>query len=551
MSQEKSQEEVEIRELWIKKICDNHKHTKFETKEIYDFIIVGAGTAGCVLARELIYCIPKISILVLEAGGPDAHSNGLISLPCTWPTAAFLVDDHNWGYVTEEQKMQSHINPTKEMIKKAKEYNNWAAQGPEYKIWDWDHCLEVFKAMENNSRKKSDKNFKKFHGFNGLLHVEDCHDGIQDIMSGVIDAAKNLDIPYNEDFNGERQNGVGTYQFTSKEGKRCSLVDSYLRDALKKVELHPGLESNDIGKVAAVDIRSYTHVLDIIWDKENKKENIAIGVRYFYNGIIREVFVAPKGEVILCGGVFNSPQILMISGVGPKENLEANNIKIRRELPVGRNLMDHPSCSISAKSTKGSIHHLSSGGEIVIIHKANVEGKIPCKENFFDENPDCQITATPFCSPSKYNNTDRINLLPALNVPSSVADDLYRMISSLKLCREIIKQPPLSTVYNVKEIGINDEFGKWCTNDIDMSDEDWEKYILNKSFSSSHACGTVKMAPESKGGVVNHRLQVHGTKNLRVVDASIFPYIPSGNTNAPTAMVAWKASRLIIEDYME
>ncbi|CAG8741912.1 8569_t:CDS:2, partial [Racocetra fulgida] len=117
------------------------------------------------------------------------------------------------------------------------------------------------------------------------------------------------------------------------------------------------------------------------------------------------------------------------------------------------------------------------------------------------------------------------------------SDDLYRMISTLKLCREIFKQPPLNTVYNVKEIGINDEFGQWCTNGDDMSDEDWERFILTKA--------------QSKDGIVNHRLQVYGTKNLRVVDASIFPYIPSGNLNAPTAMVAWRASRLIIEDYME
>ncbi|RIB22975.1 GMC oxidoreductase-domain-containing protein [Gigaspora rosea] len=122
--------------------------------------------------------------------------------------------------------------------------------------------------------------------------------------------------------------------------------------------------------------------------------------------------------------------------------------------------------------------------------------------------------------------------------------DGIKMISSLKLCREIFKQPPLSTVYNVKEIGINDN-----TNGDDISDEDWEKYVLEKSITTFHTSGTVKMAPESKGGVVNHRLQVYGTKNLRVVDASIFPYIPTGNTNAPTAMVAWRASRLIIEDY--
>ncbi|RIB30350.1 GMC oxidoreductase, partial [Gigaspora rosea] len=443
----------------------------------------------------------------------------------------------------------------------AKVYNDWAAQGSEYKIWDWDNCLEAFKAVEKNSRKEPNEKFKKFHGFNGLLHVEDSQNGVYEIESGLIDAAKNFGIPYNDDFNGERQNG-----FTAKDGRRCSLAESYLKDALKKVELHPDPKYDSLGKVVAVDVKSFAHVINIIWDEKNKKENIAIGVRYFCNGTVRESFIAPKGEVILCGGAINSPQILMLSGIGPKENLESNNIKVRKELPVGRNLLDHPGCAIVAKSTPNAIHDWSNGCEIGIIHKANVEGKIPCKDDFFNESPDIQIIAATyhdgFLDPAielykkKYNKFDGLIMVPLLNIPSSVGylelnsnnpfeqpkiyfnfyerpDDLYRMISSLKLC----------------QIGINDEFGQWCTNGKDMNDEDWEKFITSKT-SSLHSCGTVKMAPESQEGVVNHRLQVYGTKNLRVVDASIFPYIPSGNTNAPTAMVAWRASRLIVEDYM-
>ncbi|RIB22971.1 GMC oxidoreductase [Gigaspora rosea] len=591
-TQEDLKKDAKIRELWMKNICDHDKHAKFKIKETYDFIIVGAGTAGCVLARELIHGIPNINILVLEAGGPNVHANGIISLPCTW-FKAFRLYDCDWGYVTQEQKMKSHVNPTKEVtVKKgipyprgkvwggcsslnamvymrgqAKQYNDMAAQGPEYKIWDWDHCLEAFKALENNSRENPNEKFKQLHGFNGLHHVQDPHNGAYDIMSDLIDAAKNLGIPYNDDFNGERQNGVGRFQFTNEKGKRCSLADGFLRDALKKVEFHPGSEPNGFGKVVAVDVRSYAHVLEIIWDEENKKENIAIGVRYFCNGNVREAFIAPKGEVIICSGAINSPQILMLSGVGPKKNLEENNIKVRKELPVGRNLLDHPGCCFIAKSDPNTIHHWSSGCEIGIIHKANVEGKIPCKEEFFDENPDLQTIAMPL-RPGLVDglNVDGILLWSILNVPSSVgyleldsnnpfdqprihlnyfekSDDLYRMISSLKLSREILKQPPMSTVYNVKEIGIN------YTNGDDISDEDWEKFVLEKSVTTFHPGGTVKMAPESNGGVVNHRLQVYGTKNLRVVDASIFPYIPSGNTNAPTAMVAWRASRLIFEDY--
>ncbi|CAG8699710.1 2919_t:CDS:2, partial [Racocetra fulgida] len=514
-NQEELNEDAKIRELWMKNICDHDKHAKFKTKEIYDFIIVGAGTAGCVLARELIHGIPNINILVLEAGGPDVQSNGLINLPCTW-FKAFQFDDHDWGYVAQGQKLRSFVNPAKEITRKkmpyprgkvwggcsslnamvymrgqAKGYNDWAAQGPEYKIWDWDHCLE------------------------------DCHNGIYDIMSGFIDAAKSLGIPYNEDFNGVRQNGVGTSQFTNQEGRRCSLAESYLKDALKKVELHSGSGPYGIGKVVAVDIKSYAHVLNIIWDEENKNENVAIGVKYFCNGTVREAFIAPKGE------------LLMLSGIGPKENLEANNIKVRKELPVGRNLWDHPCCMSIAKGDPDVMHHWSSGGEVGIIHKANVEGKIPCKDDFFDENPDTQHielnSKNPFDQPRIHLNY------------FEKSDDLYRMISSLKLCREIFKQPPLSTVYNVKEIGIKDEFGHLSTNGDDISDEDWEKYVVERASTTFHPCGTVKMAPESKDGVVNHRLQVYDTKNLRVVDASIFPYIPSGNTNAPTAMVAWKA----------
>ncbi|CAG8757213.1 12917_t:CDS:2, partial [Gigaspora margarita] len=487
--------DAKIRELWMKSICDHDKHAKFKIKETYDFIIVGAGTAGCVLARELIYGIPNINILVLEAGGPNAHSNGLISMPCTW-FQAYQLYDHDWGYVTQEQKMKSHINPTREMVvKKGVPY-------PRGKVWGG--CSSV----------------------NGM--------------------------------------------FTNENGKRCSLADGFLSDALKKVEFHPGSEPNGFGKVVAVDVRSYAHVLDIIWDEENKKENIAIGVRYFCNGTVREAFIAPKGEVILCGGGINSPQILMLSGVGPKENLEANNIKVRKELPVGRNLLDHPSCLFAAKSTIDKIHHWSGGSEVGIIHKANIEGKIPCKEELFDENTDIQICAMPL-RPSLIEGLSNIDdnfggiiLLPILNVPSSVgylelysnnpfdqprihlnffekSDDLYRMISSLKLVREILKQPPLSTVYNVKEIEINDEFGQWSTNGDDISDEDWEKFVLERGTTTFHPSGTTKMAPESKDGVVNHRLQVYGTKNLRVVDTSIFPYIPTGNTNAPIAMVAWRA----------
>ncbi|GBC07870.1 hypothetical protein RclHR1_07740009 [Rhizophagus clarus] len=599
-------DDTEIRNLWLEGI---NKQRKFkETNEFYDFIIVGAGTAGCVLARELIYNIPNINILVLEAGPPNTQVNDIMRSPCAYPSV-YLASDTDWGYYSESQKMPSIVNPTKEVINKRirfprgkviggcstvnamiymrgqkADYDLWASQGSEYEIWDYDHCLEAFKAIENNARKNSDEEFKKYHGFNGLLYVQDRQDGIHDVIKDAIKSAKNLGIPPNNDFNGVRQNGVGEYQFTMKDGKRFSLADGYLADALKKVEIYPpskpfeirsphGL-GDDSGKFVAVNVKSFAHMLNIIWDEEKKDENVAIGVKYFYDGRVHESFIAPKGEVIICGGAINSAQILMLSGIGPKNNLKENNIKVRKELPVGRNLLDHPGCYIAAKvsapnsTNTPQLHYSNSGLEIGIFYKGDINGKIPSQKHFLDERPDIQSYASAVqLDPTRVDPRKKdeiLNLLSVLNLPSSVGhlelrssnpfihpkiflnyyekpDDLYSMMSSLKLLREILKQPPLSTVWGAKEIGFDAN--------KEMSDEDWEHYIREMTFTSFHPCGTVKMAPESQGGCVNHRLQVYGTKNLRVVDASIFPTIPASNTNAPTAMVAWKASRLIEEDY--
>ncbi|CAG8470397.1 2522_t:CDS:2 [Gigaspora margarita] len=459
--------------------------------------------------------------------------------------------------------MASTVNPTEEVLNKGRghkaDYDLWAAQDPEYIIWNYYHCLEAFKAVENNARKNPDVEFENYHGFNGLLYVQDPAVDEFDISKDVFKVVRKFGIPSNKDFNGAKQNGVGRYQFTMKDGKRFTLADGYLKDALKKVIVSPpkpfilghphALVNDNVGKFVAVNVKSSTHMLNIIWDEKKKDENVAIGVRYSYNGKDYNCYIAPKGEVIICGGAINSPQILMLSGIGPKKNLEDNSIKVRKELPVGHNLRDHPFCIITATvsvpgSTTGSILNYSSFGvDFVSFYKGNIEGKIPNQEGFNDERPDIQqysgavLFDKGILDEYPTDKKEFYSMLTALNLPSSV--DLYRMMNSLKLSRKILEQPPLSTDWGVKVIGLDE------VND----DKEWEKYIRKRTTSSAHPCGTVKMAPESKGGCVNHRLQVYGTKNLRVVDASIFPTIPAGNLNAPTAMVAWRASKLIKEEY--
>ncbi|CAG8639197.1 12015_t:CDS:2 [Racocetra fulgida] len=572
-------DDVEIRRLWSESIYNqDYQQTFVKTDEFYDFIIIGAGTAGCVLARELIYNIPNINILVLEAGPSDTHINDIMRSPCASSTVS-RTSETDWGYFTEVQKMPGTVDPTEEVLNKSfpyprgkviggcssvnamaymrghkDDYDSWAAQGPEYIIWNYHHCLEAFKAVENNARKNSDEEFKNYHGFNGLLHVQDSPVDKFDISKDAFKVARDFNIPYNNDFNGVRQNGVVGYQ-------RCTLADGFLTDALKEVKIyppkpfiqgcpHPPPLDDNVGKFVAVNVKSFAHVLNIIWDEKKSDKNVAIGVRYFCNGRIHNSYIAPKGEVIICGGAIN----------------KENNIKVRKELPVGRNLLDHPSCCIAAtvsvpnSTSVSKLNYSGFGVDFVIFHKGNSQGKVPSKNEFLDERPDIQLYGILENNPTE--EKEFYSMLSSLNIPSSVGhlelrssnpfahpkiflnfyqkpDDLYRMMSSLKLLCEILKKPPLSTDWGVKIIGLDNV----------NSDKEWEKYIRERTASSLHACGTVKMAPESQGGCVNHRLQVYGTENLRVIDASIFPTIPAGNTNAPTAMVAWRASKLIKEDY--
>jgi len=213
--------------------------------------------------------------------------------------------------------------------------------------------------------------------------------------------------------------------------------------------------------------------------------------------------------------------------------------------------------------------------EVAIFHKGDNSGKLPNKDHFNNIKPDIQHSCSASIFDQSITNPKTPNvkpfvdngftIAPVLNIPESVGwlelksnnpfdppkifvnyynkpSDLYRMMSAVKLARKVVAE------MGATELGFKDEYGHWQSGNV-MTDEEYEKYIRSKTYTSFHPCGTAKMAPRDKDGVVDHHLRVYGTKNLRVVDASIFPHIPSGNLNGPTGMVAWRASTFIIEDY--
>ncbi|KAF9333391.1 hypothetical protein BG006_003696 [Podila minutissima] len=606
----------ETRSLWEEYIDIRDKADKSVPGESYDFIIVGAGTAGCVLARELIKKIKGISILVLEAGPCDAQINEKIHAPFD-ASALWGTSGCDWGYRTQAQEMKGTVDANKTVINPSfayprgkvwggssstnamiyirgqrHEYDKWAAQGAEYhEIWNWEKCLE---ATETNARPEPNTAFQNFHGFDGLLHVQDSNNGIYAVMQDVIDTAKKLQIPENVDFNGRTQNGVGKYQVTMKNGRRWSFADGYLTEALKtKIEAHSesvdGLKSGKyVAVLNGVNVKSESRVTRILWHEKKgpQGEAVAKGVEYIYQGEQHKVHLNPNGELLLSAGAINSPQILMLSGIGVTSQLQnANtktNIEVLVDLPVGKNLWDHPLCTVTASVNRPTmqtdLHAWSNGPEIAIFHKGDDHGKLPNKAHFDNEKPDMQHSGSASIFDQSIANPpknvapfsgDGFTLAAVLNIPESVGwlelrssnpvdppkifvnyydkpSDLYRMMSAIKLARKVIKSMPPSL--NAKELGFKDEYGHWQSGK-EMTDEEYELYIRAKTYTSFHPCGTTKMAPRDKGGVVDHHLRVYGTKHLRVVDASIFPEIPSGNLNAPTGMVAWRASTFIIEDY--
>jgi choline dehydrogenase len=514
---------------------------------MYDYVIVGAGSAGCVLANRLSED-PNVSVLLLEAGGPD--TNDLVHLPAAFP--ALYRSAQDWDHSTV---YEPHANNRRIYLPRGKvlggsssinamiyirgnraDYDGWGLEG-----WGFDDLLPYFKRAEDNTRGAD-----RFHGAGGPLPVCDGRSR-NPVSQAFLDAAAARGLPVNPDFNGAEQDGVGWYQLTQRGGARASAAVAYL---------HPVLDRPNL------TVEPYVHALAILFEGER-----AVGVR---GARLNEVLeFRAESEVIVACGSYNSPQLLMLSGLGRPQELEQLQIEVVAEVPqVGLNLHDHPNAGV----VYGMDEEISLFGAL---NEENLtlfqtEGQGPLTSNLAEvggfartrdglAGPDIQFHFVP----GRFQDEGLVPgeghgfslgacvLKPksrgyvALGSPDPTAkplivhnylehpDDVASLVAGVRMGLEICRTEPLGGLATGLVQGPESD-----------ADEDILAKIREYMMTLYHPVGTCRMGDDD-GAVVDRDLRVRGVEGLRVVDASVMPEVPSGNTNAPTIALAERAADLI------
>lgn len=527
-----------------------------------DYIVVGAGSAGCVLANRL-STDPSVKVVLLEAGGRDW--NPWIHVP-----VGYFKTMHNpavdWCYRTEPDAGlngrsidwprgkvlggSSSLNGLLYVRGQPSDYDRWRQMGNAG--WGWDDVLPLFKRSESNERGADD-----FHGDEGPLKVSNMR--IQrPICDAWVAAAQAAGYPFNPDYNGVEQEGVGYFQLTTHKGRRCSAAVAYLNPARSRENLQ---------------IITRALVQEVILEGGR-----AVGVAYLDRSGTRRV-VTCRHEVVISSGSIGSPQILMLSGIGDAAHLKENGVEVAHDLPgVGKNLQDHLQARLVYKCNEPTLNDevrsLLNQARIAAKYALFRAGPMAMAASLATgfmrsgpqvETPDIQFHVQPWSAdspgegvhPFSAFTTSVCQLRPEsrgeirLAGPDprtyptihpnylSTETDCQTIVAGVRIARKIAALAPLNSK-------ISQAFRP--TDDLAMDDYDGTlDWARNNSTSIYHPTGTCRMGT-GPGAVVDDRLRVHGIAGLRVADCSIMPEIVSGNTNAPAIMIGEKASDLMIED---
>lgn len=523
--------------------------------EQYDYVIVGAGSAGSVVAARLSED-PSIRVLLLEAGGPDDADE--IKIPAAFSTLFKTRWDWNYDTTAQEQldgrraywpRMRalggcSSMNAMIYIRGNRRDYDAWrdtyGATG-----WGYDDVLPYFIRAEGNTRLAG-----PYHGQDGPLHVEDrlfTHE----LSQAWVDSAIAYGLKGNEDFNGAEQEGAGLYQVTCRRGRRWSVADAYLRPAMDRPNLV---------------VRTGGYASRVLVEKGR-----TVGIGYRHQGTEKVAYA--QAEVVLSGGAINTPQLLMLSGIGPADHLRETGIHVVADLPgVGANLHDHPAVPLLWR-TRGTMD-LAEASNLANLLKWRATGKGPLASNIGEAGgflhsgtggddqpaPDLQVhvapsgfydnglqepttrmvTVAPTLVSVRSRGTIRLRSAdpswhPAID-PNYLQDKADRdaLVAGTRILCEIARSGPLARLID----------RPWRPASRYPDDDEIIAHVRALTQTLYHPVGTCAMGT-GEGAVVDPELAVRGVQGLRVVDASVMPEVPRGNTNAPTVMIGEKAADLI------